>query len=97
MYLNISKIRYIINKSDLNNLKARQKELQKYQIAETELSVNENARNPQIWILSHFLNIEDSFCLIYKYYWLIQGTDQQKITKIAGNRAFIYMWVLIKF
>ena len=48
MYLNISKIRYIINKSDLSNLKARQKELQKYQIAETELSVNENARNPQI-------------------------------------------------
>ena len=48
MYLNISKIRHIINKSDLNNLKARQKELQKYQIAETELSVNENARNPQI-------------------------------------------------
>ena len=53
-YLKISKIRFIIYRSDLNNLQTWLKKAKKYQLVGIALSMHDNTKSPQTYIMSQF-------------------------------------------
>ena len=48
----MSKIKFIIYRSDLNNLQTRQKKAKKYQLVGIALSINSHTKSPQTYCFS---------------------------------------------
>ena len=62
----MSKIRCINYRSNLYNLRNRQKKLQKHQIVKVELSINDNPKSTKTQILLQFSNKSEVCCITYR-------------------------------